>query len=180
MTIEQALHYSFYLVNGLFSRKVATAMAIESKIIELKNTGTITKITAEGEQSNFSNLVNINGIAINNQDELFVTSYNNSAVYKVLPNGESELWLQGHGLNAPVGIALDENGNIYVGNYENGSIFKIDSAKSVTELGSSPDSYGNAYITYANGMVYATGINYRLLNSKFTDKILIKNASNFL
>jgi sugar lactone lactonase YvrE len=122
------------------------------------NSGVITKITPEGEQSRFSNLTNVNGIVINDQDELFVTSYNASEVYKVAPSGEYEIWAQGNGLNAPVGIALDENGNVYVGNYENGRIFKIDSAKSVTELGSSPDSYGNAYIAYANGMVYATGI----------------------
>ncbi|MCJ8320621.1 MAG: NHL repeat-containing protein [Colwellia sp.] len=123
------------------------------------NSGVITKITPGGEQSRFSNLIDVNGIVINDQDELFVTSYNASVVYKVAPSGEYEIWLQGNGLNAPVGIALDENDNIYVGNYENGRIFKIDSAKTVTELGSSPDSYGNAYIAYANGMVYATGIN---------------------
>lgn len=123
------------------------------------NSGVITKITPEGEQSRFSNLSNVNGIVINDQDELFVTSYNASEVYKIDPSGEYEIWAQGNGLNAPVGIALDENDNLYVGNYENGRIFKIDSAKSVTELGSSPDSYGNAYIAYANGIVYASGIN---------------------
>jgi len=121
------------------------------------NSGVITKITPEGEQSRFSDLVDVNGIVINDQDELFVTSYNASAVYKIAPTGEYELWAQGDGLNAPVGIALDENDNLYVGNYTNGRIFKIDSAKTVTELGSSPDS-GNAYIAYANGKVYATGI----------------------
>jgi len=122
------------------------------------NTGIITKITPEGTKSRFSNLINVNGIVISKQDELFVTSYNDSVVYKVTSGGDSEIWLQGNGLNAPVGIALDEDENVYVGNYNNGRIFKIDSDKSVTELGSSLDSQGNAYITYANGMVYASGI----------------------
>jgi len=123
------------------------------------NNGVITKVTPEGEKSRFSNLINVNGIVVNKQDELFVSSFNDSVVYKVSPSGESEIWLQGNGLNSPVGIALDEEENLYVGNYNNGRIFKIDSAKSVTELGSSPDSNGNAYITYANGRVYSTGIN---------------------
>ena len=66
------------------------------------NSGIITKITTEGKKSRFSNIINVNGIVINKQDELFVTSFNDSVVYKVSASGESEIWLQGNGLNAPV------------------------------------------------------------------------------
>lgn len=124
------------------------------------NTGVITKVTPEGEKSTFATLgySSASGIVINSKDELFVASYGKNAVYKITPDGETELWIEGNGIFYPVGIALDEEENLYIGNYENPTILKVDSAKNVTVLGTTPDGYGNAYITYAGGSVYATGI----------------------
>ena len=121
------------------------------------NTGELSKVTPEGVKTSFSTLGNASGIVINSQDEIFVSSYNENAIYKVSSAGNAQLWLQDNGLNGPVGIVLDESENIYVGNYNDGKVFKIDSNKIQTELNSAPDNAG--YITYAHGMIYTTGIN---------------------
>jgi DNA-binding beta-propeller fold protein YncE len=123
------------------------------------NSGIIDKITPEGVKSafaDFSNDGNANGILVNDNDEIFVTSYNSNAIFKVSASGDIEKWVFGNGLNGPVGIVTDENENIYVGNYEDGRIFKISTNKIFTEISSSTG--GSGYITYASGMIYATGI----------------------
>ena len=121
------------------------------------NTGIITKIDTTGVTTSFVTLGNVTGIVINKQNELFVTSYEKNIVYKIMPNGDNEIWIKGNGLNGPVGIAFDEDENLYVGNYLDARLFKIDKDKTVTELSSSLDSSG--YITYANNFIYATGRN---------------------
>jgi len=119
------------------------------------NGGKITKVTPDGDRSVYSDFNSASAIVINSQNEMFVSSYRGDAVYKVSSTGNKELLVQSSGLNGPQGIALDENGNIYVGNYDNGTIFQIDSNNNMKQLGTVPGGAG--YITYSNGIVYATG-----------------------
>ena len=124
------------------------------------NSGIIDKITQDGAKSvfgDFSNHGNDNGILIKDNDDIYVTSYINGTIYKVTSSGVIEKWVSGNGLNGPVGIVTDEDDNIYVGNYEDGRVFKISTDKVFTELTSSTG--GSGYIVYAEGMIYATGIN---------------------
>jgi sugar lactone lactonase YvrE len=123
------------------------------------NNGTIDKITPDGVKSAFIDLGSASfasSILIDSQDVMFVTSYGGNKIFKVSSSGASEEWVSGNGFNGPVGIVMDEEENIYVSNYNDGRIFKISSNKTITELSSVPGGVG--YITYINGMIYATGI----------------------
>ena len=91
--------------------------------------------------------------------------------------------MQGNGLNGPVGITMDEAENIYVANYNGGRVFMIDDNQTMTALDSVPDDVG--YITYTNGMVYATGIStnriYRIpADGGNTTKLEGSSAAGFL
>ena len=116
--------------------------------------GNIQKVSPDGAASTFSNFSSASGIVITPQNELYVSSYTGNKIYKVTSAGDKEVWVRDNGLNGPVGIAYDESGNVYVGNYEDGKIFKISSDKTFTQLGSV--SGGIGYITYSNGIIYAT------------------------
>jgi sugar lactone lactonase YvrE len=124
------------------------------------NNGTIDKVTPAGVVSSFVDLGGssfASSILINSPDDMFVTSDGSNKNFKVSASGNSEEWVSGNGLNGPVGIVMDEDENIYVSNYNNGKVFKVNSDKTITEISDTPGGIG--YITYIDGMIYATGIN---------------------
>jgi sugar lactone lactonase YvrE len=119
------------------------------------NNGKITKISVNGEKAVFSNFSNASAITINSQGEFFVSSFFGNKIYKVDSTGNKEVWVTDSRFDGPVGISLDEEENIYVANYNGGKVFKIDSNKSISQLANLPSGIG--YITYSNGILYATG-----------------------
>lgn len=65
------------------------------------------------------------GVAINSQGILFVASYTDNSIYKVMPNGQSQLFSKSAMLGGPIGLAFDANDNLYVANYDKNNILKI-------------------------------------------------------
>lgn len=65
------------------------------------------------------------GIAINSQGILFVASYTDNSIYRVMPNGQSYLFSKSPMLGGPIGLAFDSNDNLYVANYDKNNILKI-------------------------------------------------------
>lgn len=65
------------------------------------------------------------GIAIDSKGILYVASYTDNSIYKVMPNGQSYLFSKSPMLGGPIGLAFDANDNLYVANYDKNNILKI-------------------------------------------------------
>lgn len=69
-----------------------------------------------------SDMMNATSIAFDREGQMYVSSRNDEAVYKVAPNGTMSTYAEGMGV--ATGIAFDAAENLYVGD-RSGTIFKI-------------------------------------------------------
>ncbi len=65
------------------------------------------------------------GVAIDSKGILYVASYTDNSIYKVMPNGQSYLFSKSPMLGGPIGLAFDASDNLYVANYDKNNILKI-------------------------------------------------------
>lgn len=68
------------------------------------------------------------GLAMNSQGVLFVASFTDNSIYKIMPNGETQLYTKSTLLGGPIGLAFDAADNLYVANYAKNNILKINKA----------------------------------------------------
>ncbi len=71
------------------------------------------------------------GLAIDSKGILYVASYTDNCIYKVMPNGQSQLYSKSPLLGGPIGLAFDSMDNLYVANYAKNNILKINKAGQV-------------------------------------------------
>lgn len=119
---------------------------------------TVSKISPSGDVSTYvTGLNGPAGVVINAQDDIFITEFGadfsgqGSAVQKFSKEGTKETYIQGQGLQDPVGIAMDEEENIYVSNWSSGEIYKYDGTTLTlfAEIGGKVNQ-----IAYAGGYLY--------------------------
>jgi sugar lactone lactonase YvrE len=81
------------------------------------------RIERNGEMRPFlSGIMNATGLAVDEEDNLYVSSRQEGTVYQVTPAGAAKMYAEGMGI--ATGIAFDGDGNLYVGD-RSGTIFKI-------------------------------------------------------
>ncbi len=108
------------------------------------------------------------GVVVNRDNgDVFVSHYgsgfpgNGNSVYRVTPEGTSEVFAQGNGLQVPVSLAIDEAGNLYAPNIANARLYKITQDGTVELLVELPTAnlhpFNIGHIAYANGFLYVTG-----------------------
>ncbi len=116
----------------------------------------IFRIDAESNVKPFlSNLMNATGLALDADDNLYVSSRNDGAVYVVSPAGELRTYAQG--LGVATGIAFDEAGNLYVGD-RSGTIFKIGLNREIFVFATLEASVAAYHLAFSpNGNLYVTG-----------------------
>lgn len=102
-------------------------------------------VVAEQKQAAKSSLANVNqaveankkvldkfsgptGVAINSQGVVYVASYTDNSIYKIMPNGQTQLYTKSNMLGGPIGLAFDSLDNLYVANYAKNNILKINKA----------------------------------------------------
>lgn len=68
------------------------------------------------------------GLAIDSKGVLYVASYTDNCIYKVMPNGQSQLFLKNPALGGPIGLAFDSMDNLYIANYAKNNILKVNKA----------------------------------------------------
>ncbi len=68
------------------------------------------------------------GLAMDSRGILYVASYTDNSIYKVLPNGQTQLYSKSPMLGGPIGLAFDSMDNLYVANYAKNNILKINKA----------------------------------------------------
>jgi len=128
----------------------------------------VSRITPEGTVSVFARVgEGPAGIVIDGSGNLYVACYGDlnaadgDAVYKITPEGTVTIFVEGHGLEAPVGMAVDEAGNLYAGNFYEGSVYRISPDGGLTLLATLPRPTKRGtigHLAYVGGFLYATGI----------------------
>ncbi|GEM_PF-1329492 len=98
-----------------------------------------------------------------NSDTVFVTSYNQSRVLKLAPDGSLHEWLSGAPLNGVVGMCQDEMGRLYLGNFDDRRIHRWNGS-SLEYIATVPAPTVSVnkwlgFICYANGSIWATSLN---------------------
>ena len=117
-------------------------------------TGVFGYADGQGTNAIFSN---IQGIAVDSSNNLYVADMSTSVIRKITPGGTVSTFAGQAGSNGsvdatggaarfyfPTGIAVDTNGNVYVADSVNETIRKITPSAVVTTLAGSPRNYGYA------------------------------------
>ncbi len=92
------------------------------------------------------------GLAINSQDEVFVSSFDTNNLFKISTDGQIETLISDNGLNQPIGIAIDENDNVYIANWSNGNVYKYDTEANFSLLGTINGNINQ--MSYVDGYLY--------------------------
>lgn len=71
------------------------------------------------------------GLAMDSRGILYVASYSDNSIYKITPNGQTQLFSKSPSLGGPIGLAFDSMDNLYVANYAKNNILKINKAGQV-------------------------------------------------
>ena len=75
------------------------------------------------------------GITQGADGSIFVASYSKNAIYRVLTNGQKELFASGQGLNGPVGLAYNpRRQEFYVANYLGNTVSRINANGQISTL----------------------------------------------
>ena len=105
------------------------------------NIQTVGNTLAENKKSNVSmtggcypNITSPTGVATDKFGNLYVSSFTDNAIYKILPDGKKMLFFKNANLQGPISLACDGAGNIYVANYNANNILKLSHSGACTVL----------------------------------------------
>src|SRR5271167_4613873 len=102
-----------------------------------------------------SDMMNATSIAFDRDGQMYVSSRNDEAVYKVAPNGTMSTYAEGMGV--ATGIAFDAAENLYVGD-RSGTIFKIARDRQIFVFATLEPSVSAYHIAFGpGGDMFVTG-----------------------
>lgn len=107
----------------LISRVETEKKAKNSSVANISNE-VAAKVMPEGK-----NILGINspsGIAQDSLGNVYVASYSDNSIFKVMPNNVHQLYSKSPLINGPIGIAFDSQNNMYIANYNQNNVLKID------------------------------------------------------
>src|ERR1700722_13159884 len=100
-------------------------------------------------------MMNATSIAFDREGQMYVSSRNDGAVYRVAPNGTMTTYAEGMGI--ATGIAFDRNQNLYVGD-RSGTIFKIGRDQQVFVFATLEPSVSAYHLAFGpQGDLFVTG-----------------------
>lgn len=155
---ERALFYVTKIKEGddLYSR----AASLKNQIVVAAQRNEAKSSLSNINSANNANRSVINkfsgptGLAVDSKGILYVASYSDNCIYKVMPNGQSQLFSKSPLLGGPIGLAIDSMDNLYVANYTKNNILKINKAgKIYTFMNNITNPY---YLIIENGNMYIT------------------------
>ena len=117
--------------------------------------GYISVVDAEGNVKKFASegVAAPVGIAINEDDTLFVANCGGASIQKITADGTSTRFLDSTLLKCPNGIVIDDESNLYVANFYDGNVIKITPQAEASVLATLPGN-NNGHLTFANGVLY--------------------------
>ncbi|MEM9664406.1 MAG: T9SS type A sorting domain-containing protein [Bacteroidota bacterium] len=128
-------------------------------------TGTISRIAPDGTVSVFANVkAGPSDIVAGADGTLYVTHYgglntaDGNSISKITPDGTVTDFAVGGLLSAPVGLAMDEEGNLYAANIFDGRIVKVtpDGTQSLFASLTPTSPFTIGHLAWAAGRLYAT------------------------
>jgi sugar lactone lactonase YvrE len=114
------------------------------------------RIERDGEMRPFvRGIMNATGLAVDYEENLYVSSRHEGKVYKVVKNGASALYAEGMGV--ATGLAFDSDQNLYVGD-RSGTIFKIAPDRQIFVFATLEPSIAAYHLAFGpDGTLYVTG-----------------------
>jgi sugar lactone lactonase YvrE len=111
---------------------------------------------ATGRSAPFcSDVVNASGLAVDQDDVLYVSSRNEGTVFRVSAAGNPAVYVEGMGV--ATGIVFDAEGNLYVGD-RSGTIFKVSRQRQVYVFATLESSISAYHLAFGpDGYLYVTG-----------------------
>ncbi len=99
--------------------------------------------------------MNPTGLALDDHGNLYISSRNDGAVYRLSTAGDLSTYAEGMGV--ATGLAFDELGNLYVGD-RSGTIFKIAPDRQIFVFATLEPSVAAYHLAFSpNGNLYVTG-----------------------
>lgn len=116
----------------------------------------IFRIARDGEMRPFARgIMNATGLAVDYEENLYVSSRQEGKVYRVTKSGESSVYAEGMGV--ATGIAFDSDQNLYVGD-RSGTIFKIAPDRQIFVFATLEPSVAAYHLAFGpDGTLYVTG-----------------------
>ncbi|MGA7522020.1 MAG: gluconolaconase [Acidobacteriaceae bacterium] len=114
------------------------------------------RIERDGEMRPFvRGIMNATGMALDLDDNLYVSSRHEGKVYRVAKNGASNVYAEGMGV--ATGLAFDTERNLYVGD-RSGTIFKIAPDRQIFVFATLEPSVAAYHLAFGpDGTLYVTG-----------------------
>jgi sugar lactone lactonase YvrE len=111
---------------------------------------------ATGQLAPFvSDIVNASGLAVDQDDLLYVSSRNEGTIYRVSENGNASVYVEGMGV--ATGIVFDAEGNLYVGD-RSGTVFKVSRQRQIYVFATLETSISAYHLALGpDGYLYVTG-----------------------
>ena len=102
-----------------------------------------------------SDVVNASGLAVDQDDVLYVSSRNEGTIYRVSDSGNAQVYVEGMGV--ATGIVFDGEGNLYVGD-RSGTIFKVSQQRQIYVFATLDSSISAYHLAFGrDGFLYVTG-----------------------
>jgi len=100
-------------------------------------------------------LMNPTGLAVDRDNNLFVSCRNDGTIHRVSPDGRSMQWIEGMGI--ATGLAFDKTGSLYVGD-RSGTIFKISPDREIFVFATLEPSMAAYHLAFSPaGELFVTG-----------------------
>ena len=114
------------------------------------------RIERDGEMKPFvRGILNATGLAVDYEENLYVSSRHEGKVYRVARNGASTMYAEGMGV--ATGMAFDADGNLYVGD-RSGTIFKIAPDRQIFVFATLEPSVAAYHLAFGpDGTLFVTG-----------------------
>ena len=118
----------------------------------------IYRYDADGNQLEFYSIAGRPSGIIKDKDseDMIFTNFNTNSINRLDPDGNISLISEAEGLNGPVGLAYDDQGNLFAGNYNDRSIYLIHMDGTVDYVANPGDASNLGFIAYAQGKLWGT------------------------
>lgn len=144
--------------------------------------GSVVKVDAEGNKETVATVPGWPlGLAFDANDNLFISNYFAPTVHRLNADGALSIFAEDGRLTGGAGIDVSAEGAVLVGNYNNGNIFSIDNTGTLELIATITDAvrdFGVGYITYHEGIIYATGIGNNIIYEITLDGSVTTFAGN--
>ncbi|MCB0724491.1 MAG: T9SS type A sorting domain-containing protein [Ignavibacteriae bacterium] len=121
------------------------------------NAGRIDRISPGGVVDTFITSIQYpTTVYFESDTSMLICSYQLNRIYRANISGSYSILYTGSGMNGPVDMDRDTDGNLLVANFTDGKIFRVDSAGTFNQIADLPGTLG--FMVVANGYIYTTAL----------------------